>query len=189
VFKLILNRPLSEVVKLVERRASEADRLARHSEGEGGGATGVLGNGSRLGHDVQARGPLARPSRRNQDALAPPRVQRQPVLGAAVQDAEVPAGVSGPVRLDPRRPRPRPRLLPLVNTEHHHSGLGLLTPHDVHFGLAAQRVAERAAALTTAYGAHPERFPAGRPIPAAVPTEVWINPPKLRALEEVAPAH
>ncbi len=75
------------------------------------------------------------------------------------------------------------------NTAHHHSGLGLLTPHDVHVGLAAQRVAERAAVLTTAYAAHPERFPAGRPMPAAVPTEVWINPPKPRALEEMALAH
>src|SRR5438876_1107943 len=75
------------------------------------------------------------------------------------------------------------------NTEHHHSGLGLLTPHDVHFGLAAQRVAERAAVLTAAYAAHPERFPAGRPMPAAAPTEVWINPPKPRALEEVALTH
>src|SRR5437667_5040355 len=66
------------------------------------------------------------------------------------------------------------------NTEHHHSGLGLLTPHDVHFGLAEQRVAERAGVLATAYAAHPERFPAGRPAPAAAPTEVWINPPKPR---------
>jgi putative transposase len=64
---------------------------------------------------------------------------------------------------------------PWYNTEHHHSGLGLLTPHDVHFGLAAQRVAER--------------FPAGHPTPAAVPTEVWINPPTPRALEEVALTH
>ena len=78
---------------------------------------------------------------------------------------------------------------PWYNTEHHHSGLGLLTPHDVHFGLAAQRVAERAAVLTAAYAAHPERFPAGRPMPAAAPTEVWINPPKPRALEEVALTH
>ena len=78
---------------------------------------------------------------------------------------------------------------PWYNTEHHHSGLGLLTPHDVHFGLAEQRVAERAAVLTTAYAAHPERFPAGRPMPAAAPTEVWINPPKPRALEEVALTH
>src|SRR5438128_936956 len=75
------------------------------------------------------------------------------------------------------------------NTEHHHSGLGLLTPHDVHFGWAEQRVAERAAVLATAYAAHPERFPAGHPTPAAVPTEVWINPPKPRPLEEVAFTH
>jgi hypothetical protein len=27
------------------------------------------------------------------------------------------------------------------NTNHHHSGFGLLTPHDVHHGLAEQRVA------------------------------------------------
>jgi hypothetical protein len=26
-------------------------------------------------------------------------------------------------------------------------------------------------------------------VPAAVPTEVWINPPKPRALEEVALTH
>jgi hypothetical protein len=55
----------------------------------------------------------------------------------------------------------------------------------VHFGLAEQRVAERAAVLILAYAAHPERFPAGRPRSAAAPTEVsWINPPKSRALEE-----
>lgn len=64
------------------------------------------------------------------------------------------------------------------NTEHHHSGLGLLTPADVHHGVAAQRIAARATVLATAYAAHPERFPAGRPMPAAAPTEVWINPPK-----------
>jgi putative transposase len=75
------------------------------------------------------------------------------------------------------------------NDDHHHSGLGLLTPHDVHFGLAAQRLATRADVLATAYAAHPERFPAGRPAPAAAPTKVWINPPKLRALEEVALTH
>ncbi len=75
------------------------------------------------------------------------------------------------------------------NTEHHHSGLGLLTPSDVHFGLSEQRVAARAAVLATAYAAHPERFPTGHPKPAAVPTAVWINPPKPRALEEVALTH
>jgi putative transposase len=75
------------------------------------------------------------------------------------------------------------------NEDHHHSGLGLLTPHDVHFGLAAHRLALRADVLAAAYAAHPERFPAGQPAPAAAPTEVWINPPKPRALEEVALTH
>jgi putative transposase len=67
---------------------------------------------------------------------------------------------------------------PWYNAEHHHVGLGLLTPADVHHGLAEQRVAARATVLATAYAAHPERFPGGLPRPPAHPTEVWINPPK-----------
>ena len=73
------------------------------------------------------------------------------------------------------------------NTEHHHVGLGLLTPADVHHGRAAQRLAARATVLATAYAAHPERFPAGAPQPRALPGEVWINPPKPRATEEALP--
>jgi putative transposase len=73
---------------------------------------------------------------------------------------------------------------PWYNTEHHHSGLGLLTPADVHHGRAEARLAARALVLATAYTAHPERFPAGRPVPSARPVEVWINPPKPRATEE-----
>jgi putative transposase len=67
------------------------------------------------------------------------------------------------------------------NIEHHHAGLGLLTPADVHQGLPEQRVAARATVLATAYAAHPERFPAGLPHPPARPMEVWINPPKVSA--------
>jgi len=78
---------------------------------------------------------------------------------------------------------------PWYNTEHHHVGLGLLTPADVHHGLAEQRVAARATVLATAYAAHPERFSAGPPASTAMPTEVWINPPKRSALEEVALTH
>jgi putative transposase len=72
----------------------------------------------------------------------------------------------------------------MYNTEHHHTGPGLLTPHDVHHGLAEQRVAARAAVLASAYGAHPERFAAGLPLPPARPEAVWINPPKLGTTEE-----
>jgi putative transposase len=63
------------------------------------------------------------------------------------------------------------------NNEHHHSGLGLLTPRDVHYGLALQRVAQRAGTLLAAHQAHPERFVHGVPSPPPVPTEVWINIP------------
>jgi putative transposase len=71
------------------------------------------------------------------------------------------------------------------NTEHRHSGLGLLTPHDVHYGHADQRIAARTTVLATAYAAHPERFPGGLPQPPARPTEVWINPPPpTRAAKE-----
>ena len=63
------------------------------------------------------------------------------------------------------------------NTEHRHSGLAMLTPHDVHDGLAEQRLAERAAVLAAAYAAHPERFPRGAPTPGTLPGAVWINKP------------
>src|SRR4030095_16461588 len=78
---------------------------------------------------------------------------------------------------------------PCDSTDHHHAGPGLLTPADVHHGLAEQRVAARATVLASAYAAHPERFPAGPPAPAALPTTVWINPPKRSALPEVALTH
>ena len=63
------------------------------------------------------------------------------------------------------------------NTEHHHSSLGLHTPDDVHHGRAAARNAARAAVLTAAYVAHPERFVRRPPTPRALPTAAWINPP------------
>ena len=67
---------------------------------------------------------------------------------------------------------------PWYNTAHRHSGIGLLTPHDVHYGLAEARVESRTGVLAAAYAAHPERFVAGLPRPPARPTAVWINKPK-----------
>jgi putative transposase len=63
------------------------------------------------------------------------------------------------------------------NHDHHHVGLALFTPADVHHGRVSQRLAERQAVLDLAHAAHPERFPRGRPKAAAPPTEVWINRP------------
>ena len=70
------------------------------------------------------------------------------------------------------------RFFAWYNREHRHGGIGLLTPHDVHYGLADARVAARGQTLSLAYANHPERFAAGAPKPAPAPTAVWINPPK-----------
>jgi putative transposase len=64
---------------------------------------------------------------------------------------------------------------PWYNQEHHHSGLGFLTPAVVHFGQAAIVRAHRQRVLAAAYAAHPERFVNGRPQPADLPNAVWIR--------------
>jgi putative transposase len=68
------------------------------------------------------------------------------------------------------------------NCEHHHGGLGLMTPYDVHHGLAPAIWEQRARALRAAFEAHPERFPHGLPTPPPLPTEVWINKPSNKTI-------
>ena len=68
---------------------------------------------------------------------------------------------------------------PWYNDEHHHWGLGLLTPATVHFGHAPRLLDARQNTLTAAYMAHPERFVRREPQPLPLPTAVWINPPKI----------
>jgi putative transposase len=63
------------------------------------------------------------------------------------------------------------------NLEHHHTGIGLLTPGVLHSGQAQQVLQQRQRVLERAYQAHPERFVGGLPVPAEVPSAVWINPP------------
>lgn len=64
------------------------------------------------------------------------------------------------------------------NHEHHHSGLGYLTPYEVHYGLAQKRRKQRAGVLQEAYERNPQRFVRGMPNPALLPTAAWINKPK-----------
>ena len=64
------------------------------------------------------------------------------------------------------------------NHEHHHTGLGLLTPVVVHHGQAEAVLQKRQQVLNVAYAAHPERFVKHAPVPAQPPAAVWINPPK-----------
>ena len=66
------------------------------------------------------------------------------------------------------------------NTQHHHSGLGLLTPRDVHYGLAETRFTAREAVLRKAFEATPKRFVRGLPKPLALPQAVWINKPRTQ---------
>lgn len=61
--------------------------------------------------------------------------------------------------------------------QHRHSGIGWMTPADVHFGRADEVTATRARALDLAYQAHPERFVRKPPEPPTLPAAVWINPP------------
>lgn len=63
------------------------------------------------------------------------------------------------------------------NTEHRHSGIGLLTPAMVHYGRAEQVLAARQETLLAAYRARPERFVRRAPQPPVLPRQAWINPP------------
>ena len=70
------------------------------------------------------------------------------------------------------------------NHQHHHSGLGLMTPAMVHHGQATHILAHRQVVLDAAFRAHPERFVRKPPRPPELPSQVWINRPPL---EEKAP--
>jgi putative transposase len=66
------------------------------------------------------------------------------------------------------------------NNEHHHTGIALLTPADVHFNRAQTILQKRQAVLQAAYEKTPERFVRGLSSPAQLPDAVWINPPASR---------
>jgi putative transposase len=68
---------------------------------------------------------------------------------------------------------------PWYNQEHHHSGIGLLTPEMVHYGLAGKVIEQRQQVLNLAYARTPERFVRACPKPQPQPTAVWINPPVI----------
>ena len=71
------------------------------------------------------------------------------------------------------------------NHDHRHSGIGLHTPADVHYGRDGATRARRQLVLDAAYTAHPERF---RQPPSAprVPEATWINRPEETPLVTTA---
>jgi putative transposase len=70
------------------------------------------------------------------------------------------------------------------NNDHHHAGIGLLTPETLHHGRAEVVTEARQLVLSAAYADHPERFVNKPPQPPSIPTAVWINPPKPAAKSE-----
>lgn len=78
------------------------------------------------------------------------------------------------------------------NTDHHHSGIGLLTPEMVHGGRAPQVIEARQRVLDTAHLRHPDRFVRKAPVAPALPEAVWINPPQTTTqpkpqIQEISP--
>jgi putative transposase len=69
------------------------------------------------------------------------------------------------------------------NKEHRHSGIGLVTPEQVHYGLAQEVYLKRCQVLFDAYVKNPNRFKNRVPKPYELPTEAWINKPKTDSLE------
>ena len=69
------------------------------------------------------------------------------------------------------------------NNHHHHIGLGLMTPNQVHYGQVDAIFAARQDVLYHAYEANPQRFVRHKPSPPPKPTAVWINQPKEKQNE------
>lgn len=70
------------------------------------------------------------------------------------------------------------------NHHHRHSGIGLMTPANVHCGDAPRITAERAVTLQSAFDRHPHRFKGRTPQPPRVPDKVYINPPQPETLPD-----
>ena len=66
------------------------------------------------------------------------------------------------------------------NPAHHHAGLGLMTPDQVHYGQADAIHATRQITLNAAFAAYPEASSKSLPPRRKKPTAVWINPPQAK---------
>ena len=67
------------------------------------------------------------------------------------------------------------------NQDHHHFGIGLMTPDQVHYGQVDAVHAARQLTLDQAFRRNPERFVKRPPVPPAKPTDAWINPPQPKS--------
>lgn len=74
------------------------------------------------------------------------------------------------------------RFFEWYNHEHRHSGIAMLTPHDVHVGRAPEVLRVRQQAMDAAFARHPERFVNGPPRVAPLPPRAHINCPNATAV-------
>ncbi len=63
------------------------------------------------------------------------------------------------------------------NKEHRHSGIGLVTPEQLHYGIAEKIYNQRTNVLLTAFNRNPNRFKGKLPVPPKLPKAAWINKP------------
>jgi transposase InsO family protein len=68
------------------------------------------------------------------------------------------------------------------NKEHRHSGIALMTPEQVHYGMAEKVIQHRRQVLTDAFNKYPLRFKGKIPKPFPLPKAVWINKPSTDQL-------
>jgi len=69
------------------------------------------------------------------------------------------------------------------NKEHRHSGIALMTPEQVHYGIDQQIFQHRSDVLVAAFEKNPNRFKGRQPVPKSLPTAAWINRPETDQLE------
>jgi len=70
------------------------------------------------------------------------------------------------------------------NKDHHHAGIGLMTPDQVHYGQTDAVHAVRQDTLDRAFRDTPQRFVNKSPIPPNKPTAAWINPPAATPMSQ-----
>jgi putative transposase len=65
------------------------------------------------------------------------------------------------------------------NKDHRHSGIALMTPQQVHYGMAEKVFIFRSQVLSKAFQRNPIRFKGKMPKPYELPDAVWINRPSI----------
>ena len=139
----------------------------------------------RPGHvdDLQAGRPAARRPRRRPQPQPPPRVQRQPLLRGAVQDAQVLPGVPRPVRLDRTTPARSARRSSTTTTTSTATPASGCTPRPRSTTAPPPRSAPSAPSPSTPpTPPTPPGSATADPTPPKLPTVAWINEPTPEAL-------